>query len=171
LAIFCQKAAGCIIRPVKPKDAAECDDAQSCGIVVGHLNLRIWRFSGNLAGLQQKRPTLGGMAVYSLGRSGGLFNVRPDGDVESEGCSAGHDWTGTKPVAVSAVMESKPLLNCVSDCLNPSANYDASQSEWLSLPPVAVAQLWIVRPQTYHHYENNNSFTRYHCHTWWFPVL
>ena len=64
LAIFCQKAAGCIIRPVKPQNAAERDDAQSCGIVVGHLNLRIWRFFGKLAGLRQKRPTLGGIAVY-----------------------------------------------------------------------------------------------------------
>ena len=66
------------ISPVKPKDAAERDDGQSCGIVVGRLNLRIWRLLGKLAGLRQKRPTLGGMAVYSRRRSGRLFNVRPD---------------------------------------------------------------------------------------------
>jgi hypothetical protein len=70
-----KKAAGCIIRPVKPEDAAERDDAQSCGIVVGLVNAGFRRFSGNLAGLRQKRSNPGGMAVYSLGRSGRLFNV------------------------------------------------------------------------------------------------
>jgi hypothetical protein len=77
-AIFELKMPHRTIRPVKPKDAAERDDGQSCGIVVGRLNLRIWRLLGKLAGLRQKRPTLGGMAVYSRRRSGRLFNVRPD---------------------------------------------------------------------------------------------
>jgi hypothetical protein len=35
LAIFCQKAAGCIIRPVKPQNAAQGNVLRESGIVVG----------------------------------------------------------------------------------------------------------------------------------------
>ena len=58
LAIFCQKAAGCIIRPVKPEDAAERDDVRRGGIVVGLVAAGFRRFSSKLAGLRQKRPTM-----------------------------------------------------------------------------------------------------------------
>jgi hypothetical protein len=46
------------ISPVKPKDAAERDDAQSCGIVVGRLNLRIWRLSGKFGHIGQFGPKM-----------------------------------------------------------------------------------------------------------------
>jgi hypothetical protein len=57
-AIFELKMPDRTIRPVKPKDAAERDDAQSCGIVVGRLNLRIWRLSGKFGHIGQFGPKM-----------------------------------------------------------------------------------------------------------------